>query len=144
LGGLALKQKLIEQSLDRAAETLDDFSGSVYQRYFDLQPDAKELMSHIDDIVRGKMVAELIRLLFVEDYQEEADYLLFETKTHADSYFVKEDMYPDLLTAVVASVKEGAEDIWEASVEQAWQEKRQDLLTALQFHIESRQVNQAQ
>jgi hemoglobin-like flavoprotein len=133
---LARNQDIIEQSLERAAEVMDDFSGSVYKRYFDLQPDAEDLMSHLDDIVRGKMVAEIIRLLFVEDYHEEADYLRFETKTHADSYFVKEDMYPDLLTAVVASVKEGAGDIWEASVAQAWQTKQEDLLAALRFHIE--------
>ena len=135
---LARNQDIIEQSLERAAEVMDDFSGSVYKRYFDLQPDAEDLMSHLDDIVRGKMVAEIIRLLFVEDYHEEVDYLRFETKTHADSYFVKADMYPDLLTAVVASVKEGAGDIWEASVEQAWQKKQEDLLAALRFHIELR------
>ena len=133
---LASNQDIIEQSLELAAEVLDDFSGSVYKRYFDLQPDAEDLMSHIDDIVRGKMVAEIIRLIFVENYQEETDYLRFETKTHADSYFVKADMYPDLLTALVASVKEGAGDIWEASVAQAWQTKQEDLLAALRFHIE--------
>jgi hypothetical protein len=129
-------QPLIDESLERAAETLDDFSALVYKHYFELQPDAEQLMSHIDDIVRGKMMAEIIRLLLVEDYQQEQDYLLFETRTHADSYFVVDDMYVDLLTAVIAAVQEGAQDSWDARFEQAWVEKSQGLLTAIRGHMQ--------
>ena len=129
-------QPLIDQSLERAAETLDDFSEQVYKHYFDLQPDAEQLMSHIDDIVRGKMMAEIIRLLLVEDYQQEQDYLLFEARTHADSYFVVDDMSADLLTAVVAAVQEGAQDSWDAKFEQAWDEKSQSLLVAIREHMQ--------
>ena len=130
-------QLIIDQCLERAAETLDDFSALVYKHYFDLQPDAEQLMSHIDDIVRGKMMAEIIRLLFVVDYQQEQGYLLFETRTHADSYFVVDDMYADLLTAVVAAVQEGVQDSWDAKFEQAWDEKRQDLLAAIRENLQS-------
>jgi len=130
-------QPIIDQSLEQAAEKLDDFSAGVYQRYFELQPDAEQLMSHIDDIVKGKMLAEVIRLLCVEDYQQERDYLMFETRTHAASYFVIDAMYADLLTAVVDAVRKGAEDIWEAKFEQAWYEKTQGLLSALREHFQS-------
>ncbi len=117
-----MSQEVIENSLMRVAEKSGDISPLVYQRFYATSAQSEALMAHIDDLARGKMMEEVIRLLLVEDMSGEAEYLDFEVKTHRDSYSVTEDMYEPLMQAVLTAIREG-DDEWNDEVEAAWQSR---------------------
>ncbi len=126
---------LVITSLELAAETGVDVTPLIYDRYFDNCPGSKALMSHIDDLVRGKMMEEVMRVLMVDDYKDEQSYLNFEVNNHALAYSVEPHMYKNLLDAVKAVVKETIADQWTDDFEKAWD----DRIAALSHEIEIRQ-----
>ena len=117
-----MSQEIIEDSLMRVAETSGDISPLVYERFYKASAVSEGLMSHIDDLARGKMMEEIIRLLLVEDMSAEAEYLDFEVKTHREAYSVTEDMYEPLMQAVLSAIREG-DDQWTDEVDAAWQQR---------------------
>ena len=128
-------QDLIMASLEIAAEKCGDINTAVYDRYFQKSPGSEELMSHIDHLVRGKMMEEVMRLLMLEDTAEEDEYLSFEMKTHEQAYSVIQSMYASLLTSIWEIVREGVADDWTEDFEGAWQERIATLSEALQNHL---------
>ena len=92
-------------------------------------------MSHIDHLVRGKMMEEVMRLLMLEDTVAEDEYLSFEMKTHEQAYSVIQSMYASLLTSVWEIVREGIANDWTEQFENAWQERIDSLSEALQNHL---------
>ena len=96
---------------------------------------ADRILSHIDDLVRGKMMEEVMRVLMVDDYKDEQSYLNFEVNNHALAYSVEPHMYKNLLDAVKAVVKETIADQWTDDFEKAWD----DRIAALSHEIEIRQ-----
>ena len=59
---------LVLKSFELAAETGTDITPLIYDKYFKSSPESVDLMSHIDELVRGKMMEEVFRLLMVENY----------------------------------------------------------------------------
>ena len=115
-------------SLEIAAEMAGDISPAIYQNYFARCPGSEALMSHIDKLVRGKMLDEVFRLLMVEDYSGEANYLNFEMKNHRLAYSVETHMYGNLLAAIKETVENALGGAWTQSFEHAWQQRLADLL----------------
>ncbi len=130
-------QNLILSSLEQVAEKMGDINPEVYRRYFRSTPGAKELMDHIDHLVRGKMMEEVMRLLMLEDLSGESDYLAFEMKTHEESYSVVQSMYHSLVTTVRDVIRDGMGDDWNDQYESAWNERCRDLLDSLEAHMPS-------
>jgi hypothetical protein len=128
-------QDSIMASLEIVAEKCGDINTAVYERYFQKSPGSEELMSHIDHLVRGKMMEEVMRLLMLEDTAAEDEYLSFEMKTHEQAYSVIQSMYTSLLTSVWEIVREGVADDWTKEFEDAWQERIASLSEALQNHM---------
>lgn len=112
---------LVLKSFERAAEAGTDITPLIYDRYFESSPESIDLMSHIDDLVRGKMMEEVFRLLMVENYKPETEYLNFEVKNHESAYKVEPNMYLKLLDSVRLAVKDSLAPDWSVEYEEAWQ-----------------------
>tara|TARA_R110002111_G_scaffold27250_2_gene58585 strand:+ start:2989 stop:3405 length:417 start_codon:yes stop_codon:yes gene_type:complete len=125
---------LVTESLEQAAEIAGDITPAIYQRYFESCPGSEALMSHIDELVRGKMMVEVYRLVMVTDFSDEAAYLTFEVNNHALAYSVEPHMYGNLLNALMDTVAETLGDQWDHKYVSAWE----DRLDALTKEIEAR------
>ena len=125
---------LVSESLELAAELAGDITPAVYARYFERCPGSEALMSHIDELVQGKMMVEVYRLVMLENYSDEQAYLTFEVNNHALAYSVEPHMYGNLLTSLMDTVAESLGDQWTQSMLEAWE----DRLEMLSGEIESR------
>ncbi len=91
-------------------------------------------MAHVDHLVQGRMMEEVLRLLMVEDASLEDQYLTFEMKTHQEAYNVVESMYGSLLAAVWQIVREAVGEDWNENYENAWQQRVTLLLNEIKSH----------
>jgi hypothetical protein len=103
---------LVTESLEIASEIKGDIAPAIYERYFERCPGSKALMSHIDELVQGKMMVEVYRLVMLESYDDEAAYLTFEVNNHALAYSVEPNMYRNLLSALMDTVAESLAEQW--------------------------------
>lgn len=111
------------ESLEIAAENAGDINEQVYKRYFERCPGSEALMAHIDNLVRGKMLNEVLRLVMTPDYSEEQQYLDFEVKNHRFAYSVLPHMYTNLLSALRDTVRDAAGASWTTAHDRAWNER---------------------
>ena len=119
----------VYESLELAAETAGDITPQVYERYFSRCAGSAALMSHIDDIVRGRMLEEVVRLMMLPEYSGEQQYLDFEINNHRSAYSVEPHMYGNLLSALRDTVRESLDGRWNDRFEAAW-DRRIDALKA--------------
>lgn len=91
---------LVTASLERVALVIEDLSEPVYRRYFAADPDAAALMAHMDDLTRGRMLNEVLRLVMDWDPEGDRAYLNFEVRNHQYAYQVEQGMYRELLFAL--------------------------------------------
>ena len=79
-----------------------------------------------------KMMAEIYRLLLADDVAtSDSDYLVFETKTHANSYFVRPEMYRLLSDVLLQTLRLSAARVWSPAVEAAISSRLNALTTAI-------------
>ena len=71
----------------------------MFERFFQMSEEGESLMAHMDPVHRGKMMAEIYRLLLAEKLEDEADYLNWEAKNHETAYFVPKSLYPMFMEA---------------------------------------------
>jgi hypothetical protein len=122
-------------SLEIAAEMAGDISPAIYQNYFARCPGSESLMAHIDELVRGKMLDEVFRLLLLDDYASESGYLNFEMKNHSLAYSVEAHMYGNLLAAIKETVESTLGGAWTQAFEQAWQQRLASLLKEIDSRL---------
>ncbi len=127
---------LVMQSFEVAAERDGDVTQPVYERYFASCPGSRQLMSHIDGYVQGRMLEEVIELLLTADPAGLRDYLRFEMKTHL-SYGVESTMYRNLFSAVRDVVRDALDSDWDAAYEQAWAQRTTALLAEIDVAAEA-------
>ena len=130
-----MTEDLISTTFEMAAEIGGHLAPAIYANYFARCPGSQALMSHIDDIVRGKMLEEVYRLLMLSDYSGEQGYLNFEMKNHKLAYSVEAHMYGNLLAAILDTVRDAIGDQWQPSFEAAWQQRINDLTLVIQHRI---------
>ncbi len=130
-----MTEDLISTTFEMAAEIGGDLAPAIYANYFARCPGSQALMSHIDDIVRGKMLEEVYRLLMLSDYSGEQGYLNFEMKNHKLAYSVEAHMYGNLLAAILDTVRDAIGDQWQPSFEAALQQRINDLTLEIQHRI---------
>jgi hypothetical protein len=114
-------------SLERAADVAGDISPAIYDRYFELCPDSRAIMSHTDEYMRGRMLDEVYRLLMNDNLTGDRDYLAFETVNHR-AYGAAGYMYENLLLAVRDVVRGALGQDWTPSVAAAWNARLAELL----------------
>ena len=129
---MSVEQELIERALECAAEDDPELNNLVYRNFYEAMADAGQLMSHVDEGVRGKMMAEIYRLLLADDVAtSDSDYLVFETKTHANSYFVRPEMYRLLSDVLLQTLRLSAARVWGPAVEAAVSRRLNAMTTAI-------------
>lgn len=122
----------VATSLEIAATAAGDITQEVYRRYFAACPGSEALMSHIDDLVRGRMLEEVLRLIMLGDYSSEKQYLDFEVANHKLAYSVEPHMYRNLLQALQDTVEDAVGEDWTGEFETAWNTRRERLLAEIQ------------
>jgi len=128
---------LVMNSFELTAESAGDITDAVYTRYFADCPESEELMQHLDQGVRGKMIQEVMPLIMVDDYADEQDYLNFEVKFHRTSYHVEAHMYAKLLNALKATVQSSLKDDWTNQFEQAWSARINKLNSEIKYRYDT-------
>ncbi len=130
---------LVYQSIELVAEYPGDISVTIYEKYFARCPESEKLMSHLDDIVRGRMMDEVYRLFLIDSYAPEQAYLNWEVKNHQLAYSVEPYMYRNLFDAIVETIREALAEHWNTDFEEAWQKR----INALLEEIHQRFANNA-
>ena len=129
---MSVEQELIERALECAAADDPKLNERIYKNFYDAMPDAEQLMSHVDEGVRGKMMAEIYRLLLTKDVAaSDSEYLVFETKTHANSYFVQPEMYRLLSDVLLQTLRLSAARVWGPAVEASVSRRLNAMMTAI-------------
>lgn len=127
----AVVSGFISASFERVAEEVDDLSGLVYRRYFAADQAAAALMAHMDDLTRGRMLNEVLRLVMAWDPAADAAYLDFEVRNHQYAYQVDGRMYRELLLALRDTVAEILGDSFELE-RVAWDARVAELLAEIE------------
>jgi hemoglobin-like flavoprotein len=125
---------LIMESLEFLAESEEDIYGKVYEYFYQENAEAEALMSHMDELTKGKMLEEVTRLLLSEDLTEESTYLDFELNTHTYSYSVALPMYQQLFASFAAAIKEVIGNNWRPDMDDAWQARIAELTRTMEAH----------
>ena len=129
---MSVEQELIERALECVSADDPKLNERIYKNFYDAMPDAEQLMSHVDEGVRGKMMAEIYRLLLTKDVAaSDSDYLVFETKTHANSYFVQPEMYRLLSDVLLQTLRLSAARVWGPAVEASVSRRLNAMTTAI-------------
>jgi hemoglobin-like flavoprotein len=119
--------ELIAESLELLGESDADIYGRVYEHFFRMNPEAEELMTHMDELTRGRMLEEVTRLLMVEDLGAESAYVTFEYNNHKTAYSVQSRMYRELFDAFAITVKEIVGGAWRPEFDEAWLSRAKEL-----------------
>lgn len=106
-------------SLELAAERADDLTRPIFQRFAALAPASAALMSHMDDYMLGRMMADALTLMMTPPAEVDRQYLRFEVDSHRN-YGVTPDMFPPLLAAVRDTVRATLGADWRADMDAAW------------------------
>jgi hypothetical protein len=128
---------VVYRTFEVAAERIGDLVDPVYERYFARDPEAAALMEHMDQLTRGRMLTEVVRLLMSWSGETDGPYLDFEVRNHQQAYRVHERMYGELLTAVREVVAEALDSDWDADCAAAWNERVGQLVDEIHRRAEA-------
>jgi len=124
--------ELIAESLEYLAETDEDVYGKIFAAFYAASPAAENLMMHMDELTKGRMLEEVTRLLMSADLELEAAYLDFELRNHEQAYSVERHMYRQLFNAFASVIRDLAGDRWTPAYEQAWNGRIEELSSAME------------
>jgi len=116
-----MSQAIIESALEQLIETGGDLGQDCFARFFERSEEGRGLMEHMDEVHRGKMMAEIYRLLLTPDLSTETDYLNWESKNHQTAYFVPKSLYPVFMDALIESISASLGADWTQTVAEAFQ-----------------------
>ena len=111
---------LISDSLECYAERHGGMAPRVYNRFFELNPEAAALMEYSDEYMRGRMFASMIELFLSDEHLEPGGYLTWELENHIKAYSATTAMYESLFQSMhyVLDKHLGAE--WRSEWQEAW------------------------
>lgn len=122
---------LIMESLELTAVEAGDITPIVYENYFNACGGSRELMEHVDPMVKGKMLEEVLVLLTGTDPAADEHYIRFEVTTHK-GYGVVPHMYRNLFEAVRKTVKDSLGEKWNNEFASAWDHRIEYLLSEIE------------
>ncbi len=114
-------------TLESAATAEPDFYGAAFSRYFELCPDSRELMQHTDELMRGRMMEQVVSLLMDADAGSLEVYFKFEVGNH-EAYGAQPHMYAHLFQACEDVTRECCALPWGSEEDVAWAKQRRVLL----------------
>ena len=116
--------KLIEQSLELAAEIGTDLTPRVYRRLFADHPDMEALfVRDTNGSVRGEMLARVFEMIldFIDRRAYGARMIQCEVVTH-EGYGVPLDVFGVFFQTVADTLREAVGASWTAAMDTAWRE----------------------
>jgi len=116
--------KLIEQSLELAAEVGADLTPRVYRRLFAAHPDMEALfVRDTNGSVRGEMLARVFEMIldFIDRRAYGAQMIQCEVVTH-EGYGVPPDVFGVFFQTVADTLREAVGADWTAAMDSAWSE----------------------
>lgn len=131
----------IHETLEVAATHCDDMADAVYQRFFGSHPEAAPMMKHVDLLVRGRMLNDVLALLLSPAEDTDRVLLEFEVASHRN-YGVGEELYAPFLAAIRDTTRELAADIWDEHLEAGWNRRIDQLLAGIR-EMNARQARYA-
>ena len=84
----------------------------VYERFFQLRPDAEGLMQQADVSMRGRMLDQTFELLMDQDVLGPESYFRWEVTNHVSAYGVSADMYGPYFQAMGDVLAPALGDEW--------------------------------
>lgn len=126
--------ELVTESLERCAESAGDITPAVFERFFQLDREAQELMAHSDLLMQGRMLESVIDLLLSDEHLEPGGYLDWELDNHLDAYHATPAMYDAFFTAIVEVVQNSLGQGWQADIKEAWQARINKIMARVTAH----------
>ena len=111
---------LISDSLELYAERHGDMAPRVYERFFELNPDAAALMEYSDEYMRGRMFASMIELVLSDEHLEPGGYLTWELENHIKAYSATTAMYESLFQSMRDVLDNDLGADWRSEWQEAW------------------------
>ena len=111
---------LISDSLELYAERHGDMAPRVYERFFELNPDAAALMEYSDEYMRGRMFASMLELFLSDEHLEPGGYLTWELENHIKAYSATTAMYESLFQSMRDVLDNDLEADWRSEWQEAW------------------------
>ena len=122
--------EIITAAMEQVAERAGDITAQVFDAYFARSKAAADVMNHMDEHMRGRMMDQVLLLLMESENAELQSYLEFETYNHI-AYGATSEMYQSLMAAVreVTAAILGAD--FSAEIAAALDERTNFLLAAI-------------
>ncbi len=114
---------LISDSLELYAERHGDMAPRIYERFFELNPDAAVLMEYSDEYMRGRMFASMIELFLSDEHLEPGDYLTWELENHIKAYSATTAMYESLFQSMRDVFDNDLGADWRPEWQEAWESR---------------------
>ena len=114
---------LISDSLELYAERHGDMAPRIYERFFELNPDAAALMEYSDEYMRGRMFASMIELFLSDEHLEPGDYLTWELENHIKAYSATTAMYESLFQSMRDVFDNDLGADWRPEWQEAWESR---------------------
>ena len=122
----------LTQAFEALATQDLDLMPQVYQRFFELRPDAEGLMQQADSSMRGRMLDQTFELLMNPDVLGPESYFRWEVTNHVSAYGVSADMYRPYFQAMGEVLAPAMGHDWTEQVARAWRVRVADLLQDLE------------
>ena len=120
---------VISESLSLCDDLIGDITPLVYQRFFELDASAANLMEYSDEHMRGRMFASVLELFLSDDPFENDGFLAWELDNHVTAYSVTKGMYESLFKAFIDVVKDSLGEAWSSEVAGAWTARTARIMT---------------
>lgn len=121
----------LTQAFEALAERDMDLSPQIYERFFQLRPDAEGLMQQADVSMRGRMLDQTFELLMDPDLLGPESYFRWEVRNHVSAYGVSADMYGPYFQAMGEVLAQALGAEWTQQFASAWRVRVADLLQDL-------------
>ena len=111
---------LISASLELYAERHGDMAPRVYERFFEINPEAAALMEYSDEYMRRRMFASMLELFLSDEHLGPGGYLAWEVENHIKAYFATTAMYESLFQSIRDVLNQDLETECRSEWQQAW------------------------
>ena len=122
---------LISDSLELYAERHGDMAPRVYERFFELNPEAAALMEYSDEYMRGRVCAAMLERFLSDEHLDPNGYLDWELENHIKAYSATTAMYESLFQSVLSVL----ETDLGADLRTNWKAAWLDRLTRIMSHV---------
>ena len=117
-------------TLGSAADAAPDIYELAFNRYFELCPESKELLQHSDELMRGRMMEQVMGLLMDKSATDLDVYFKFEVTNH-EGYGATPHMYEHLFAACKEVTQTHSGDFWSADADKTWDQQISLLLSLI-------------